>query len=256
NRLPPGNYLFFAAAPLIPDVTLGDVVPAPVLLDWDDTHPVLRHVNVATMSLFSCHKPELPSDAQTLIEATSGPVLSLLTRERRQYLICSFSLFDEDRTHVNTDWPYQEGLVMFMFNALRFLSGSSTIGQQPSVSPGQAFTVSVKPGTREITVRRPDGTTDKAAASASGLATYGRTNRVGLYHLETGIPGEDARAVNLLDASESLIASNKALRVASGETVAVRGSDYVNRPLWPWILGGLGAILLVEWIVYNKRVFV
>lgn len=256
NRLPPGNYLFFAAAPLIPDVTLGDVVPAPVLLDWDDTHPVLRHVNVATMSLFSCHKPELPSDARTLIEATSGPVLSLLTRERHQYLICSFSLFDEDRTHVNTDWPYQEGLVMFMFNALRFLSGSSTIGQQPSVSPGQAFTVSVKPGTREITVRRPDGTTDKAAASASGLATYGRTNRVGFYYLETGISGEDARAVNLLDAAESLIASNSTLRVASGETVAVRGSDYVNRPLWPWILGVLGVILLVEWIVYNKRVFV
>jgi len=256
NRLPPGNYLFFAAAPLIPDVTLGEIEVGPVLLDWDDTHPTLRHVNVATMTLFSCHRLQLPSDARTLIEGTTGPVMSLLTRERHQYLISSFGLFDEDRTHLNTDWVYQEGLVVFMANTLRFLSGSSTIGQQPSVSPGQAFTVSVKPGTREITVRRPDGTTDKAAASASGLVTYGQTNRVGLYGLETGIPGEDARAVNLLDAAESFIASNSALRVASGETVSVRGSDYVNRPLWPWVLGALGIVLLLEWVVYNKRVFV
>lgn len=256
NRLPPGNYLFFAAAPLIPDVTLGDPQSGQVLLDWDDSHPVLRHVNLGTMTLFSCHRLQMPPDARTLVEGTLGPAMSLLTRERHQYLICAFGLFDEERTHLNTDWVYQEGLVVFMANALRFLSGSSTIGQQPSVSPEQSFTVSVKPGTREVTVRRPDGTVDKAPVTASGLATYGRTNRVGLYALDTGIAGEDARAVNLLDPSESFIASNEAFRVASGQTVAVRGTDYVNRPLWPWVLGALGAILLLEWIVYNKRVFV
>ncbi len=256
NRLPPGNYLFFAATPLIPGVTLGDAQSGVTLLDWDDTHPVLRHVNIATMTLFSSHKLEMPTDARTLVEGTMGPVMSLLNRERNQYLICSFGLFDEDRTHLNTDWVYQDGLVVFTANALRFLSGSTTIGQQPSVGPGQAFTVSAKPGTREVTVTRPDGTRDKAAVSSSGLASYGRTNRVGLYGVDTGIAGEDARAVNLLDSKESFIASNTMLRLASGEAVAIRGSDYVNRPLWPWLLGALGAVLLIEWIVYNKRVFV
>lgn len=256
NRLPPGNYLFFAAAPLIPGVTLGDPEKGQTLLDWDDTHPVLRHVNLGTMTLFSSHKLEMPPDSRTLVEGTLGPVMSLLARERHQYLLCSFGLFDEDRTHLNTDWVYQDGLVVFMANALRYLSGSSTIGQQPSVSPGQSFTVSAKPGVRQVNVRRPDETTDKAAVTPSGLASYGRTDRVGLYSLDTGIAGEDARAVNLLDPAESFIASNERLQVASGQTVAVHGSDYVNRPLWPWILGAMGAVLLLEWIVYNKRVFV
>jgi hypothetical protein len=208
------------------------------------------------MTLFSSHRLEMPMDARTLVEGTMGPVMSLLNRDRNQYLICSFGLFDEDRTHLNTDWVYQDGLVVFIANALRFLSGSTTVGQQPSVGPGQAFTVSAKPGTREVTVTRPDGTRDKAAVSSSGLASYGRTNRVGLYRVDTGIAGEDARAVNLLDGDESFIASNSMLRLASGEAVAIRGSDYVNRPLWPWLLGALGAFLLIEWIVYNKRVFV
>lgn len=256
NRLPPGNYLFFAAAPLIPDVTLGEPVAAPILLDWDDTHPILRHTNIGTMTLFSAHKLQMPSDARILVEGSAGAVMALLSRERKQYLVCSFGLFDEDRTHLNTDWVYQEGLVVFVSNALRYLSGSSTIGQQPSAKPGEAFAVGTKPGTREISVRRPDGTRDKAPVGSSGLATYGRTDRVGLYSLETGIAGDDARAVNLFDAEESFIASTSVLRPAAGQAVTVRGSDYVNRPIWPWILGALGAILLLEWVVYNKRVFV
>jgi hypothetical protein len=256
RRLPPGGYLFFGATPLIEGVDMTGMVTGQPLLDWDETHPVLRHVGIESMTLFSWHKLQLPSNAKTLIEGASGPVMSLLSRDRNEFLLCAFSLFDEERTHLNTDWVYQDGLVVFMSNALRYLSGSSTIGQQPSARPGYAFTVGAKPGVRSLNVRRPDGKTDSVPVLPSGLFTYGQTDRVGFYEINTGVPGEDARAVNLLDENESLIAINGNFRIAAGDLKTTQASEQVNRALWPWLLGALGIILLIEWIIYNKRVFV
>jgi len=256
ERLPPGNYLFFASVPLIDEVDIGDMVTREVFLDWDETHPILRHVAVEAITVFSWLDLKLPPQATTLIDGTKGPILALLNRERNQYLICAFGIFDADRTHLNTDWVFQEGIVVFMSNALRYLAGSSTIGQQPSVTPGKAFTVAVRPGTKSVTVRRPDGATEKVPVQPSGLVTYGQTDRIGLYSVSTGIAGGDTRAVNLLDENESFIAPNEDFRIAAGELKEGKGLDRVNRPLWPYLLGLLGVILLIEWVVYNKRVLI
>jgi len=256
DRLPPGNYLFFAAVPLIDDVEAGDAVTGEVFLDWDETHPILRHVAIEAVTVYSWLDLELPREATTLIEGTAGPVMALLNRERNQYLISAFGIFNEERTHLNTDWVLKRSIVVFLSNALRYLAGSSTMGQQPSIAPGEAFTVAARPGTKSVTVRRPDGSTDRAPVRASGLVSYGRTDRVGFYSVSTGIAGEDARAVNLLDENESFIAPNADFRIAAGEIKATEGLDRVNRPLWPYVLAALGVVLLIEWFVYNKRVFI
>jgi len=258
ERLPPGNYIFFGAVPLIDDVETHGVVDRAVFLDWDETHPILRHVAVAPIVVFSWLDLKLPKQATTLIEATNGPVLALLRQERHQYLICAFSFFDETRELLNTNWVLSEGegLVVFMHNALRYLAGSSARGQQPPVAPGEPLTVAAVPGTASVTVRRPDGRKDKAPVRSSGLVTYGQTDRVGIYHIDTGIAGQDARAVNLLDDEESFIAPNHDFHIAGGQLQTGEGSENLRRPLWPYVLMALGAVLLFEWFIYNKRVFV
>ncbi len=256
RRLPPGNYLLFASVPLIPGVDTGASVEGQVFLDWDETHPILRHVSVEAINVLSWLDLKLPPEAVTLIDGSNGPVLSLLRRERNQYLICAFGLFDEKRASLNTDWVFQESFVAFGYNALRYLTGSSTIGQQPPVAPGEAFTVAVKPGTSTVTIRRPDGESDKVPVQSSGLLTYGQTNRVGVYHVTPGAAGDEARAVNLVDQDESFIAPKEDFQIAAGQMTTSKGIDRVNRPLWPYLLAALGAVLFFEWFVYNKRVFI
>jgi hypothetical protein len=255
KRLPPGNYIFFDGVPQIEGVKAGGKIEGQPFLDWDETHPILRHVAVEAMHVFSWKDVTLPREAVKLIEASNGPVIALLRRERNQYLICAFGLFDETRTYANTDWFFQEGFVVFGYNAVRYLSGNSTIGQQPPVTPGEAFTVGVKPAS-STSVRRPDGRTDTVGVSTANLATYGQTDRVGIYSITGGLPGEDARAVNLVNEDESFIAPNEDFHIAAGEVKAGEGKSQVNRPLWPYLLGALGVVLLVEWFVYNKRVFI
>jgi len=256
ERLPPGNYLFFGAVPLVESVQSGGVVKNQLMLDWDDTHPILRHVGVSTINVFSWLNLSLPGEARTLIDGTNGPVLSLLQRERHQYLICAFSFFDESRELLNTDWVFNEGLVVFMQNAIRFLAGSTNLGQQTPVAPGEAITVAAAPGTTSVSVHRPDGTTEKATVRGSGLVSYGRTDRVGVYHLETGIPDQEARAVNLFDDEESFVAPNRDFHLAGGQVTSSTELENRPKPLWPYVLMALAGVLLFEWFIYNKRVFI
>jgi hypothetical protein len=256
ERLPAGNYLFFAGVPLIDGVAMGAPLQYDVFLDWDDTHPILRHVGFAGVTVSSWFNLTMPPESITLIEATNGPVLSLLNRGRNQYLVCAFGVFDESRSYLNTDWVLQEGIVVFLSNALRYLAGASTAGQQPPIKPGEAFTVAAEPGTDTVTVRGPDGSSDKVPVQPSGLVTFGDTEQVGIYRISTDVPGQDARAVSLLDEQESFVAANEDFRIAAGKIQATQGVTRVNRPIWPWLLGALGIILMVEWIVYNRRMFV
>jgi len=256
DRLPPGNFFFMGAIPLIEGVNLGEKVQGGIFLDWDDTHTILRHVAVEAINIFSWYDLELPNQATTLIEGITGPILALLNHERNQFLISAFGFFDETRSYLNTDWVLQEGIVVFMYEALRYLAGNTTIGQQEPVAPGRAFTVAAKPGTSKVTITRPDGRSESVAVRTTGLLTYGQTDRVGIYSISTGIVGEDARAVNLVDDDESFIAPNEDFRIAAGEIKAMEGADRSNRPLWPYLLMAFGATLFIEWFVYNKRAFV
>lgn len=256
ERLPPGGYIFFAAAPILDDISPQGTVTGQVFLDWDDTHPILRHVPVQAMVVFSWLDIKMPAQAMRLIEAANGPVMSLLSRDKRQYLVCAFGLFDESRTHLNTTWVFQEGFVVFLQNAVRHLAGASTSGQVPPVMPGEAFEVTVVPGQRKARVHRPDGRTEDVPVQSGNSVAYARTDEVGIYRISGTIPGDNARAVSLLDETESWIAPNQQLQIAAGEIQERTGKDRVNRPLWPWVLGAMGLILAIEWFIYNKRVFV
>jgi hypothetical protein len=198
----------------------------------------------------------MPRDAVTLIEGTSGPVMSLLRQGRNQYLICAFGLFDENRTHPNTDWFFQEGFVVFGYNALRYLTGGSNTGQIEPITPGETFNVVIKPAAKSAVIKRPDGKTEELPVDSSGVLTYGRTDRVGLYTASPGVTGDEARAVNLASSDESFIAPNEDFRIAAGQVAEAKATTQMERPLWPYLLALLGVILLVEWFVYCRRVMV
>lgn len=255
NRLPPGNYVFFAAVPLINGVTAGEMLEGLPLLDWDESHPVLRHVAVQAMTIFSWLKLDLPREAVPLIEGPEGPVMALLRRDRNQYLICAFSLFTPDRTLPNTDWFFQEGFVVWGYNVVRYLTGSTSSGQFPPLAPGEAITASVKDGVSRTSIRRPDNRTD-AVPVRTGVASYARTDRVGVYRIADALAGDEARAVNLLDENESFVAPYEGFHLAAGDLKTAESVSKANRPLWPWLLGALGALLVLEWFIYNKRVFI
>lgn len=143
-----------------------------------------------------------------------------------------------------------------MYDALRFLAGNSTAGQAPPVTPGEAFSVPVPLQVSEADVRRPDGTKERISVGGLNLATYGRTDQVGIYTVEQGLPDDKYRAVSLLNENESYIAPNTEFRMAAGAVQAAAQSDLHRRPVWPYILMAFGALAMIEWFIYARRVYV
>ena len=105
-------------------------------------------------------------------------------------------------------------------------------------------------------IRRPDNTRDSVPAGGFPSINYARTRLVGVYDLEPGVPGDDRFVVNLYDAVESDVAPADTLSIGQSSVSAQASSMRVNKPAWPWFLLAVLGFLVLEWIVYNKRVFV
>lgn len=256
RRLPPGQYLFFGGIPLLDGYTLGEKVSNQAVLDWDAAHPVLRHVAVEAMNVFAWQRLTTPPEATTLIESSAGPMLSFVREERRRFLLCAFNFFDEQRETLNTSWIFDESLVVFMHNALRYLAGAGEEIDRPFLYPGEAIFASVRPGLSKLNIRRPADQQDQVNVRADGLVSYSRTDEVGLYQVEAeGIDRRDW-AVNLMNDQESFVAVYRDFHIAGGQVQAGKEILARHRPLWPYALLILCGVLMLEWFIYNKRVWI
>ena len=260
RRLPPGNYFFWGAVPEIEGVSSSGTIKDQVIFNWDETHPILRYVGVETVQVGEWLDLKLPREAESLIDGETSSVLALLTRGSSQYLICAFGLFttsQNGRIVENTAWPYSNpDFLIFLQNGLGYLSSNLSSSSERSLKPGEPASVPIHPESGEAVVVRPDGTEDRVATAGHDVLHYGRTQQVGTYRVKEGLAGEDVFAVNLFNEVESRIEPARTLTFGAEAVKSQAGSVEVNRPAWHYLLIGLLLVLLLEWVVYNQRVFV
>lgn len=257
SRLPTGNYFFWGAVPGIDGVQAGRVIDDQIIFNWDETHPVLRHVAVDTIDVFEWFELTLPPDAVSIIDGQTSPVMAYLTRDASQYLICAFRLVTEDESGnpmMNTYWVTRVHFVVFIQNSVQYLASAISAAGVKSVLTGEPATLPIPEKTTNVRIARPDGEVDVVPAGDYPSINYARTRQVGLYRVEPAIPGQESFVVNLFDPVEGRVAPVESLTLGDQtlETQATRQT--VNRPAWPWFLLGILAFLVLEWIVYNKRV--
>jgi hypothetical protein len=246
--------------PKIEGVALDEPVRDEQIFSWDEAHPVLRHVPVDTIDAFQWYRLELPKEAVKLIEGETTTVLAYLARGPNMYLICAFSLVLEDEVTsepmMNSFWVTKANFPVFVYNAVQFLTGAVSTRGQTSIRPGEPVTIPAPAKARTITVQRPDNGTDEISTAGASQVHYAKTREVGVYRARPGIDGDELFAVNLFNPTESQVAPNTTLVLGGTTLTAGEGVQTVNRQIWQWVLLGLLAVLLLEWIVYNKRVFV
>jgi hypothetical protein len=258
-RLPQGNYIFWGAVPQIEGVSAGEPIHDEIVFDWDETHPVLRYVAVEAVDVLEWLRLTLPPEARIIMDGETAPVMAHLSRGASQYLISAFSLVvrdDAGMERYNTDWPTKPDFVVFMQNAVSFISSNQSVAGKKSLLPGEPITIPAPPGSEEVRIARPDGTSDSIKIGGQEAVHYGQTRQVGVYRIEPALPGQDACAVNLFNPVESNIAPVRTLTVGAEGTTTQTASVEVNKPAWKYFLIALLVLLLLEWLVYNRRVMV
>jgi len=258
-RLPQGNYFFWGAAPGIEGVKAGPVVSDQVIFNWDETHPVLRHVAVETMEVAQWLQLTLPRESVSIIDGQTSPVLAYLARDASQFLISAFGLIvrdDRGNELMNTEWVAGVDFVVFMQNAIQFLAANLAAAGKRSVPPGEPVTLPIPPRVAEVKIIRPDGVADAIPTGQYQTIHYARTRSVGAYRVEPGVPGDNVFAVNLFNPTESNVAPVETLTIGADGGKPQMAGVQVSRPAWPYVLLALLALLILEWIIYNQRVFV
>jgi len=193
----------------------------------------------------------LPKRAVRLVEGETTPVMAALSAQGSRHLIVAFALQD-------SNWPLRVSFPVFAYNAIRYLSTS--VGGTPAQSrrPGAAVAIPVPAGADEVKVT-PPGTDRPPTVLPAGdrqVVYYQDTQHLGVYRVELGAVGYDAFAVSLLNATESNIRPNEDFAVGTQEVTASKSIRRENRPLWPWLMLAALGVLLLEWIIYNRRMFV
>ncbi|MFQ5591288.1 MAG: VWA domain-containing protein [Phycisphaerae bacterium] len=259
SRLPLGNYFFWGGVPFIDGVEMGGTIDNQIIFNWDDTHPILRHVAVETLYVNRWSRLGMPPEAVSIIDGETSPVLSYFTRDGSQFLVSAFSLIVADESSgamMNTFWPASVDFVVFMQNAVSYLASNIAATGKRSISAGQPVTVPIPERAADVEIIRPDGTHDRVPSGGYPTIHYARTRQVGVYRVVPGLPGKDRFAVNLYNPGESRVAPAASFVLGATQVSAQAGEALVNAPAWRYFLLAALLLLLLEWIVYNRRVLV
>ncbi len=268
---PPGRYLVFGAQAALAGVSPGaeeDAQPR-IIIDWSREHPALRSVSMENLFI-ARSRPltidrEAQGEARVLAESDHGPVIVEAAAGGARAIIVGFSV-------MNTNWVWDHNMVVFVASALRALAGESAAVLQTGVKPGGALTTRLPVGASDVELTLPDGSGVAVSPASDGQVSYGPVRDTGLYRFRWRGPGgpEDVEsggrmqriiAANLLDPSESDVRTQGTLdlaarQIAAAGAGAAGGDSNARQSLWPWLLLGALAIVMLEWFVYNRKVHI
>jgi len=246
NSISRGNYFMFGEPPPITSLESFVDGESQVMIVAKEGHPVMRFVRYEDIVVMKGHDVVLDQSTEVLLEGSHWPAI-LTLRENGVHLI--YVSFDP----IQSNWPYLRSFPFFVFNGIQFLGHQGDVLTAKSKQVGEAILESNNTmsgaGTQII---EPDGTTHAAFIDGNGNASWGPIRLSGVHSISTE-QSVTKVAINS-PVSESEISSVEQITIGATKvaTSGSSGSSFIQ--LWPWALGAVLFVLLVEWWVYQKKV--
>ncbi|MCL4220374.1 MAG: VWA domain-containing protein [Phycisphaerales bacterium] len=268
--LPPGRWLVFGAVPagqggLIDE---GDAGVA-TIIDARTDHPVLRPLTLDPLVIGKSRRVRIPSDsnARSLADTAEGPAIIEMSGVEYRALVVPWNV-------EQSNWPFQVNYVIFLAASVEYLSSdlfseAEAAGAARQFRPGDILVDRLPLDATSVDVTRvPGGTPIATTPTGDGRITFGPLENTGVYRIRwTGSAGAtdvvDSGRVSRFFASniessaesdvrrvEKLVLGSQTLSPEQGETRAE------VRRLWPWLLLAALGIIMFEWFIYNRKVYV
>jgi Ca-activated chloride channel family protein len=215
----------------------------PTIMDWDRTHPIMRQIDFAKVTIEDAMRVRPVAAGKTLVEAVGGPLIYALEERDRKALFFGFDLF-------RTDFPLRVAFPLILSKGLRWLSPVGLDQSSLQLQAGQPILLPVEHGVSTATVRTPSGRSVRAQVNR-GMASFTETDEVGIYNVVTG-RGETKVAVNLMNADESDLTPQPLPTFVEGprpESPPVS----ILRELWPFFVILAVLLFALEGFLYWRR---
>jgi hypothetical protein len=145
-------------------------IERPTIMDWDRTHPVMRHVEFAKVTIEDCDAHPAAGGRAAVVEAVGGPLVYALEEPDRKALFVGFDLF-------KTDFPLRIAFPLVLSNTLRWLHPAGLDQSSFQFATGQPFSLPAPHGVSTVTVTTPSGRPCRGASRAAPSASRRPTRR-------------------------------------------------------------------------------
>lgn len=246
------NSLYFGVVPPLEGFERKDTregsAPNELIAQWDRASDLLRNVDLSKVTLRRPGRLIVPADGRILAIGREGPVIAEVTRQAVRHAVVSFDLYE-------SNWPIDYHFPVFFKNVLPALGleGSTQESGLAYYTGENAVVVNARDldsveYTGPVTVRgRAIGTT----------LTLDAFSRAGLYETDDAVPMRYRRlAVNLLDEDESDPRVAERLSIGTSALSGQAEAVEIRKEIWPWFVWGALALLLIEWVVYTRRMHI
>jgi hypothetical protein len=242
----------------------------PQIVDWDRSHPVLASVELGNVEIADSIVLHPPPGATVLIDSTAGPIAAIAPRDAYQDAVLGFEIFghgaDGSRT-ANTNWPRMLSFPTFCLNALEYLAGGTEDSQLASTRPGQPVELRTSGNVPELTVVDPAKKEYAVRRTAQDVFQFQNTSQIGVYDVKRGDQVIERFAVNLFDRQESDVRVRPTqdgesstikpadIKIGNIDVQATLGRTPSRFEAWKIVLGCALFVLILEWYIYNRRVY-
>ncbi len=242
------------------------------VIDTNSSHPLMQWIDLSNVTLYRPTPLEVPPGGSSLVDVqwvggdgTSqvASVFAVAPREGFEDTVMGFVFVGQQEaddgsteTFFGTDWPIRESFPVFVLNFIHYLGGRSG-GNRASLRPGEQVALeSPLPG-QPLEVRTPSRKTIELKESRPGKFQFNDTSDLGVYEVRSRGNLLERFAVNLFNAMESDVPSKSEIQIGRGTPVEAQtaGAETSRRELWKWLLVAGVVVLLVEWYIYNRRVY-
>jgi hypothetical protein len=260
-KAPPGSPAVFIGCkpPLPAGLAEPKMVENPIYMDMDAAHPVNRFMNFSSIHIAKSWVYESSPAFHALIESEDGALIGTFTyREEGQYparaVVVGFDITE-------SNWPINHhSFPIFFTNAVGWLGVAAEesilrwrTGQTLVYSPGAHAKDSEREGLSFVS---PGGEESSARPERSGSIVSGTADEIGVYQLRRDDDVVAEFPVSLVNHQESSLTPAKEIDMGDIKITAETSIESESSDLWRWFaLGGL-VFLLIEWYVYNRRVYI
>jgi hypothetical protein len=229
-------------------VAIRSEIKRPFITDTERDHPVMRWVTLSDVNIDASAIFAPAAGDAVLARSIRDPILVAGKREGKKFVAFGFGLG-------GTDLMLRVAFPVLIINSMDWFAGDDA-ELISTFRTGRVWHIPVEAdeGARMITVLDPRRKEMTAPVVDGRAELYGQ--QVGIYKLRAGDEQVQV-AANLADPSESKIAPIAELTLGGrtlGEPPSFTAS--ITRAIWVWLLLAALAILLVEWLTYNRRITV
>ncbi len=263
QALPPGRYLILGGVPAGMGIVDKGKSGSASVVDWNRDHPALRVANLSSVQIAASRLVDVQRElgAETIASADNGPMVVEAASGDVRALVVPFDVAD-------SDWPFKPSFVLFLASSISYLGEDGMGGGARTLVPGRELSDRIPVGAANVTLKGPDGKTQSLTPASDGRIVFGPIESTGVYDVTWDGPagpidlvGTSNRvlrtyAANLLDPNESDLGAAKTIALATAEIASERReSAQADKKLWPWFILAALCIVMFEWFIYNRKVY-